>query len=127
MDQFKPLPDQLTKVTPKYPKPIEEVPLKMVTNTAELQDLYKDLLNQTEIAIDLEHHSYRSFQGVTCLMQISTLDVDYIVDTLSLRNELHLLNEIFTKPTVVKVNFFIFTVLLGFKIKNLSIILAREI
>jgi len=23
-----------------------------------------------EIAIDLEHHSYRSYQGFTCLMQV---------------------------------------------------------
>lgn len=36
-------------------------------------------------------------------MQISTRDADYIVDTLVLRNDLEILNEVFTDPSVVKV------------------------
>lgn len=56
-----------------------------------------------EIAVDLEHHSYRSFLGFTCLMQISTRDEDFLVDTLKLRSELHILNEIFTDFTLTKV------------------------
>ena len=36
-------------------------------------------------------------------MQISTVDCDWLVDTLSLRAELHLLNEVFTDPQIVKV------------------------
>lgn len=50
-----------------------------------------------------QHHSYRSFLGLTCLMQISTRDQDYIIDTLELRSELYLLNEVFTDPAIVKV------------------------
>jgi len=38
-----------------------------------------------EIAIDLEHHSYRSYQGFTCLMQVSTRVRDFVVDTIKLR------------------------------------------
>lgn len=38
-------------------------------------------------------------------MQISTRDVDYIIDTLELRDKMQVLNEIFTDPDVVKVNF----------------------
>jgi len=38
-----------------------------------------------EISVDLEHHSYRSFLGFTCLMQISTRSSDFIVDTTSER------------------------------------------
>jgi ribonuclease D len=56
-----------------------------------------------EISVDLEHHSYRSFLGFTCLMQISTRSSDFIVDTIKLRSELHRLNEIFTDWTLVKV------------------------
>ena len=56
-----------------------------------------------EIAIDLEHHSYRSFQGFTCLMQVSTRDRDWVIDTLSCRPYMHRLNKIFTNPKVVKV------------------------
>ncbi|KAJ4432967.1 hypothetical protein ANN_15224 [Periplaneta americana] len=57
----------------------------------------------TGVNVKHYHHSYRSFQGFTCLMQISTRDTDYIIDTLTLRDKLHCLNEIFTKPTIVKV------------------------
>ena len=56
-----------------------------------------------EISVDLEHHSYRSFLGFTCLMQISTRASDFIVDTIKLRSELHRLNEVFTDWTLVKV------------------------
>jgi exosome complex exonuclease RRP6 len=37
-------------------------------------------------------------------MQISTRDTDYIIDTLLLRDELSCLNEVFTKPSIIKVN-----------------------
>ena len=36
----------------------------------------------TELAIDLEHHSYRSYRGFLALMQISTRQEDFIVDLL---------------------------------------------
>jgi exosome complex exonuclease RRP6 len=68
-----------------------------------LQDMCRTLEMQREIAIDLEHHNYRSFQGFVCLMQISTRDQDYIVDTLELRGSLHLLNQSFTDPKIAKV------------------------
>ena len=58
----------------------------------------------------LQHHSYRTFQGLTCLMQISTRTEDFIVDTLSLRSELYLLNQVFTDPDVVKVTYDIIVV-----------------
>lgn len=51
----------------------------------------------------LQAHSYRTFQGITCLMQISTRSEDFIVDTLKLRSELVMLNEVFTDPKIVKV------------------------
>ena len=57
-----------------------------------------------------QHHSYRTFQGITCLVQISTRTEDFIIDGLDLRSDLHLLNEIFTDPNITKVIPFIFTV-----------------
>ncbi|KAM0924938.1 hypothetical protein ACQ4PT_004534 [Festuca glaucescens] len=54
--------------------------------------------------VDLEHNHYRSFQGHTCLMQISTRTEDFIVDTLKLRNYLgENLREVFQDPTKKKV------------------------
>ena len=57
-----------------------------------------------EIAVDLEHHSYRSYAGFVCLMQLSTRQEDWIVDTLVVREELAELNEVFTDPEIVKVS-----------------------
>jgi ribonuclease D len=56
-----------------------------------------------EIAIDLEHHAARSFQGFTCLMQLSTREKDWVIDTIALRSDLYRLNCVFTAPHVVKV------------------------
>jgi exosome complex exonuclease RRP6 len=61
------------------------------------------LRKTTEIAVDLEHHSYRSYGGFLCLMQISTREADWVIDTLALREELTELNEIFADPKIIKV------------------------
>lgn len=103
LDKFEPPENLLKMISPKMYKPLEDTPLIIVDKPEDLNILIQDLKNYTEIAVDLEHHSYRSFQGITCLLQISTANTDYLVDTLTLRSELHELNEIFTKPTVLKV------------------------
>jgi len=74
-----------------------------VDNTSSLQAMLKELRQASEIAVDLEHHDYRSYYGFVCLMQISTRTQDWIVDTLELREELIALNEVFTDPQIVKV------------------------
>nr|CAB3244000.1 exosome component 10-like [Phallusia mammillata] len=103
LEHWEPEDEQLGKVNPvKYEdsSPDEHV---MITTVPQLQDLLNDLKCVKEFAVDLEHHSYRTFQGITCLMQISTRTNDYIVDTLLLRSDLHILNEVFTDPAIVKV------------------------
>ncbi|CAN0311884.1 unnamed protein product, partial [Discosporangium mesarthrocarpum] len=47
--------------------------------------------------------SSRSFQGLVCLMQLSTREKDYIIDPLALRKEMWRLLPIFTDPNIVKV------------------------
>ena len=37
------------------------------------------------------------------MMQISTREEDFVVDTLALREEMEELNEVFTNPNIVKV------------------------
>ncbi|CAH8474835.1 unnamed protein product [Schistosoma turkestanicum] len=68
-----------------------------------LEQTMKSLSACKYIAVDLEHHSFRSFLGITCLIQMSTLDMDYIIDALALRDHLSILNEVFTNPKIVKV------------------------
>lgn len=94
---------QLKKSIPVKYKSLNNTQLIFISTPSDIKIILEDLKNYTEIAVDLEHHSYRSFQGITCLMQISTSDTDYLIDTLALRSELHELNEIFTKSTILKV------------------------
>jgi exosome complex exonuclease RRP6 len=69
-----------------------------------LSEMLEELKNAKEIAIDLEHHDQRSYIGLVSLMQISTRDQDWIVDTLKpWRRKLSVLNEVFADPSIVKV------------------------
>lgn len=82
---------------------LEDTPITFVNTEEELVKLANKLQEVREIAIDLEAHQYRSFQGFTCLMQLSTRSEDYIIDTLALRKSMHILNTSFTNPKIVKV------------------------
>jgi exosome complex exonuclease RRP6 len=89
--------------TPVAPKSFADTPFTWVDTPAAFASMLDALRRAPEIAIDLEHHDYRTFGGFVCLMQISTREEDWIVDTLALRDELEELNEVFTDPNVVKV------------------------
>jgi exosome complex exonuclease RRP6 len=90
--------------TPIPYRPLEETPLTWVSKRAQLTELIDKLQKAKEIAIDLEYHSYRTYSGFVCLMQISTREEDWIVDPFELRDELEDLNEVFTNPNIVKVS-----------------------
>ena len=67
--------------------------------------MLQELRQAKEIAIDLEHHDAHSYVGLVCLMQISTRDKDWIVDTLKpWREDLQVLNDVFADPKIVKVS-----------------------
>ncbi|XP_022597415.1 exosome component 10 [Seriola dumerili] len=93
----------LSKPEPQMYKPIAETKCSFIDALEDLVALNEKLCRLSEFAVDLEHHSYRSFLGLTCLMQISTREEDFIIDTLELRSEMYILNESFTDPTIVKV------------------------
>jgi exosome complex exonuclease RRP6 len=73
-----------------------------VSTHDQLSELIGKLRRAKEIALDLEYHSYRTYNGFVCLMQISTREEDWIVDPFELRDELEDLNEVFTNPNIVK-------------------------
>jgi exosome complex exonuclease RRP6 len=83
----------------------ETTPFHWVSTPAQLNTMLDKLRQAQEIAIDLEHHSYRTYRGFLCLMQISTREEDWIIDLLEpdLREEVGILNEVFTDPKIVKV------------------------
>ncbi|XP_052547821.1 exosome component 10 isoform X2 [Tympanuchus pallidicinctus] len=103
LEHFSPPDGVLKKPEPQMYRPMEETPCHFITTLDELVELNKKLMNCKEFALDLEHHSYRSFLGLTCLMQISTRTEDFIIDTLELRSDMSILNETFTDPAIVKV------------------------
>ncbi|XP_057778864.1 protein RRP6-like 2 [Salvia miltiorrhiza] len=91
-------------VEPEKPLPLEVTPFKLVEEVKDLKQLAIKLRSVNEFAVDLEHNQYRSFQGLTCLMQISTRTEDFVIDTLKLR--IHIgpyLRELFKDPTKRKV------------------------
>lgn len=90
---------------PIQPKSFDDTPFEFVSTPEQLESLTAELLKAKEIAFDLEHHSTRSYLGFTCLMQVSTRDRDWIVDTLALRTELRekKLGGVLADPSVVKV------------------------
>ena len=66
--------------------------------------MLQELKNAKEIAVDLEHHEEHTYVGLVSLMQISTREKDWIVDTLvPWREDLQILNEVFTDPRIIKV------------------------
>uniref|UniRef100_A0A7M4EBA0 Exosome complex component 10 n=1 Tax=Crocodylus porosus TaxID=8502 RepID=A0A7M4EBA0_CROPO len=103
LEHFSPPDVVLEKPEPQMFRPLEETPCHFVSTLDELVELNEKLVNCKEFAVDLEHHSYRTFLGLTCLMQISTRTEDFIIDTLELRSDLYILNEPFTDPAIVKV------------------------
>ncbi|KAF9221508.1 hypothetical protein BS17DRAFT_784858 [Gyrodon lividus] len=81
---------------PLYPSPLDisssafistntissSQPLTFVSTPKTLFALANTISTATELAIDLEHHSYRSYRGFLALMQISTREADFVVDLL---------------------------------------------
>uniref|UniRef100_A0A914Z9P3 HRDC domain-containing protein n=1 Tax=Panagrolaimus superbus TaxID=310955 RepID=A0A914Z9P3_9BILA len=84
-------------------KKLEEIPLTIVDNKEELIKLVEKLNKLKLFAVDVEHHNYRTFLGLTCLVQISTYDHDYIIDPFPIWTEMWRLNEPFTNPKILKI------------------------
>ncbi|KAL9615546.1 MAG: hypothetical protein Q9167_000059 [Letrouitia subvulpina] len=86
-----------------YP-PLETTKAIWVDTKEAVVSMLGELKNAREIAIDLEHHDAHSYVGLVSLMQISTRDQDWVVDTLQpWREDLQILNEVFADPKIVKV------------------------
>lgn len=85
-------------------QPFESTTATFVDTPEALAAMLAELKTATEIAIDLEHHDNRSYIGIVSLMQISTREKDWIVDTLKpWRRKLECLNEVFADPKILKV------------------------
>ncbi|KAF8895357.1 ribonuclease H-like domain-containing protein [Infundibulicybe gibba] len=89
--------------TPVQPNPLSSTPFTWVSTASDFQSMLKKLQRAKEVAVDLEYHNYRSYAGFVCLMQVSTREEDWVVDTLVLREEMEELGEVFANPEIIKV------------------------
>ncbi|KAJ5582260.1 hypothetical protein N7535_000880 [Penicillium sp. DV-2018c] len=84
--------------------PFESTAATFVDTVEGVKEMLAELKQAKEIAIDLEHHDVHSYHGLVSLMQISTRDKDWVVDTLQpWREDLQMLNEVFADPKILKV------------------------
>jgi exosome complex exonuclease RRP6 len=89
---------------PRPPQPYNSTKAIWVDTFEGVLEMLEALKGAEEIAIDLEHHDFRSYIGLLSLMQISTRTQDWIIDTLKpWRHKLEVLNQVFTDPKITKV------------------------
>ncbi|TKR82750.1 hypothetical protein L596_016430 [Steinernema carpocapsae] len=93
---------------PLNPFVFEEI--VMVKTKTELEELVHNLENKVEIAVDLEHeyidgeNDQKSCRMIS-IVQISTRTKNYVIDALLLKDDLHLLEELFGNEAVQVVHF----------------------
>ena len=83
----------------------DTTPFVFVDDLEKYHSMLSDLSTAKAIAVDLEHHDFRTYTGLVCLIQISIEGKDFVIDALApeVRKELHKLNLTFTDPKIVKV------------------------
>lgn len=79
-----------------------DTPLVMIEDDAALADLCSSLSEQPAIAVDTESDSFHHYQEKVCLIQISDLDRDYIVDPLKI-DDLSPLKTLLEDPKILKI------------------------
>jgi ribonuclease D len=83
-------------------KPKTLLPPQLINNQSDFEDLVKELKSQPILAIDTEANSLFAYQEQVCLIQISSAELDYIIDPLSLE-DLSALGDLFLDPDIEKV------------------------
>lgn len=92
------------KAAPIPYQPVEGTSAIFVDTFEGVLEMLEQLKEAKEIAVDLEHHDFRTYTGLVSLMQISTRTHDWIVDTLQpWRHRLQILNQVFADPSILKV------------------------
>ncbi|XP_065874303.1 protein RRP6-like 3 isoform X2 [Euphorbia lathyris] len=74
-----------------------------IETESQLKELDDKLSKERVFAVDTEQHSLRSFLGFTALIQISTQNEDYLLDTITLHDAMGILRPVFADPSICKV------------------------
>mmetsp|Transcript_6005 Transcript_6005/g.23322 ORF Transcript_6005/g.23322 Transcript_6005/m.23322 type:complete len:1099 (-) Transcript_6005:4-3300(-) len=80
--------------------------VQLVQDRAAFDAMMAVLRTQTIVAFDVEAHSYRTYHGVTCLLQLATVDGKmYIVDVLvsEVWEAMPEMQDIFAEPGILKI------------------------
>lgn len=77
-------------------------PIVLIEKPSQLQHLVKELSKAPHIAIDTESNSFYAYFEKVCLIQISTIEEDYIIDPLILKS-IEPLGEILGNPAIEKI------------------------
>ena len=82
---------------------LEILPPPIWVNTNQLLlKMMDDLAAQSRVAVDTESNSLHAFREQVCLMQFSSINADYLVDPLALK-DLGALGPIFSNPKIEKI------------------------
>eukprot|EP00917_Polyrhabdina_sp_WS-2016_P027966 GHVP01059688.1.p1 GENE.GHVP01059688.1~~GHVP01059688.1.p1 ORF type:complete len:692 (+),score=138.87 GHVP01059688.1:2625-4700(+) len=84
-------------------RPLSQTPMIYVENVKAFEHMIEEILLFSYVSVDVEHHSTESFYGITCLIQLSTSDKDYILDPFPIWNVMPKLNKIFANPRILKI------------------------
>jgi len=79
-----------------------DTPLIVVTDVETLARVADTLASAPVVAVDTESDSFHHYQEKVCLLQLSDLDTDYVIDPLAVR-DLSPLAPIFANPAQVKI------------------------
>ncbi len=79
-----------------------DTPLVIIENTKALESLVDELMIQPIIGVDTEADSFHHYQEQVCLMQISDLERDYIIDPLKIE-DCSSLKQLFALPGLTTV------------------------
>ena len=74
----------------------------LIDKPAGFEALVKDLYRQKRVAVDTESNSLHAYKERVCLIQFSTMDMDYVLDPLSVK-DISALGPIFSSPSVEKI------------------------
>lgn len=99
IDQWRP-----TEPVKRHQSADSRGPAIIIKSQESFYRMIKHLNMQNTIAVDCEHHTYYSYFGMICLIQISTWKHDYILDTFLIRDEIrHQLKQVLEDEKILKV------------------------
>jgi len=103
LETFKPKEWQLKKQIPQSSAPLEDDTYTFVDTVTLLTEMMAELRKVKEVAIAVQFEKITHFLPNCCLLEISTRSHDYIIDALTLKEELKIVNEITSDENILKV------------------------